>query len=59
MADKIRLMALDPVLRERLGNAAAAKIQARGLTWQHNAATVAALIERIARPGNVAAKQAT
>ena len=59
MADKIRIMALDPALRERLGKAAAAKIQTRGLTWQHNAATVAALIERIARPHNVASNQAT
>jgi glycosyltransferase involved in cell wall biosynthesis len=42
-ADAIESLASNPVLRERLGRAAAAKIVKRDLTWSGNARRVAAL----------------
>jgi glycosyltransferase involved in cell wall biosynthesis len=51
----IRQLARDPARRERLGRAARARLEARGYTWDGNAARITALAAGERTPGGAAA----
>lgn len=51
--DKLRRLANDQALRERLGRAAVATTEAKGLTWHHNAERVSALAEQLLADGRL------
>jgi glycosyltransferase involved in cell wall biosynthesis len=49
--EAVRMLAEDPALRVRLGEAARAELEARNYTWQHNAARIAAWARARGRAG--------